>query len=479
MHKLILSIFIAALASVSTFAEVRGDINNVTIRHEVSIGEPGVRISADVTVKSSIGKEIALVAYFYDSKGHPLEDKNNEYRSADGKVAVQKVRTTRKDYYSENLNVFMPYRELHVNADGYYYVNLALFVDGKRIAYETTKSFYYKADDYSPSQYHLTCAIPGTDKQFHAIGGDITEFDAFLKQYGFKTLDSDNEFEKIYIKDSWIVYAYHSMFSRAVFKIGYFCFTNDGVNLFNSEVSSLTAFYGNPKEIERIGGDPSKSLSYNLSTEAAKYSASWETEKGEIYLYLDDVDNDRHVCIGYEYVDKSANLLAIAEIAKNTYGESNDIVAEPHVFPSTGTAPYVDGLIFWHAVNYNYYDPWSESRVDATFQNGIINSLGSSLYKASEVEMLLTYFEYTGDCVRNVFGNDQTVFLKVRLVRPTGRIVGFEQSWERTEGDWEYGGKIWLDAIGNETPGYFIQGKYLLEVFCNGTLLFSVPFVLS
>lgn len=92
-------------------------IHDVWVEHnKYEGGEKGMRIHIKMEVVNLNAKKCRAIAYFYDSNSNPLVDRNDSYRTTDGKVSVGKDFTPSYDNSTfSDFTMFMPYSELHVS----------------------------------------------------------------------------------------------------------------------------------------------------------------------------------------------------------------------------------------------------------------------------------------------------------------------------------------------------------------------------
>lgn len=98
------------------------EIKDIWVEHDVwEDDSDGMRIHVSFDINNLEGATCRAVAYFYFERGEPLNDFNQRYCTADGKVSSgidfepRYVNTTFND-----LCIFLPYDELHIERSGEY-----------------------------------------------------------------------------------------------------------------------------------------------------------------------------------------------------------------------------------------------------------------------------------------------------------------------------------------------------------------------
>lgn len=123
-------------------------IDNIWVDYDqYENGKKGMRIHVKFTVDGMKGKDGMCALYFKYKDGNYLNDYNNNYNSADGKVSYG---TTFSPGYDSTLysdyQLFMPYDELHMSSGKY---NLAFYVliysksDNENLARSSDQCFDY------------------------------------------------------------------------------------------------------------------------------------------------------------------------------------------------------------------------------------------------------------------------------------------------------------------------------------------------
>jgi hypothetical protein len=130
-----------ALGSTATIDSLWAD-HNVQSR-----GHRGMLIHAAFAVANLLNRPGRVAAHFYFSNWVPLQDINNDYRTATGQVSVSREfvadyeRTRYKDF-----ELFMPYRELHMGP-GNHSLTFAVSIwdRGRRLAWAEGPPFTYRS----------------------------------------------------------------------------------------------------------------------------------------------------------------------------------------------------------------------------------------------------------------------------------------------------------------------------------------------
>ncbi len=106
--------------------------------------QPGLQIRLNFNIKNRKGIQGRAVAYFFDEDHQPLQDVNQRFKTADGKVSVGSTfRPGFEDSYYNSYILFLPYSELD-QKDGEYQLGL-----NARIYDEVTKTFLTTSPDFS------------------------------------------------------------------------------------------------------------------------------------------------------------------------------------------------------------------------------------------------------------------------------------------------------------------------------------------
>lgn len=97
-------------------------IHNIWVEHNVYRGnEKGLVFHVDFEVENMNGKTGSCACYFYDESGSALKDLDKSHYTADGKVSVGEDFTPTSDKCRfEDLQLFMPYSQFHLNDAGNY-----------------------------------------------------------------------------------------------------------------------------------------------------------------------------------------------------------------------------------------------------------------------------------------------------------------------------------------------------------------------
>lgn len=127
---------ILASSNKSTFTFTRsGDSNpqvtfsNINTEHDVVVnGETGLLITTNLDVNNLADTDLRIGAYFYfgDARNRPLKDFNERFASSNGNVATSRWVTPHSNSATvKNLELFIPYSELHM-ASGQYRLKFIL-----------------------------------------------------------------------------------------------------------------------------------------------------------------------------------------------------------------------------------------------------------------------------------------------------------------------------------------------------------------
>ena len=104
--------------------------------------QPGLQIRLNFNIKNRKGIQVRAVAYFFDKNHQPLQDVNQRFKTADGKVSIGSTfRPGFEDCYYNSYILFLPYSELD-QKDGEYRLGL-----NARIYDEVTKTFLASSSD--------------------------------------------------------------------------------------------------------------------------------------------------------------------------------------------------------------------------------------------------------------------------------------------------------------------------------------------
>jgi len=126
-------------------------LQNVWVDYDVSENDQqGMRIHLSFTIDNLQGVQCQAVAFFYYSTGEILKDFNNAYNSVNGQVSVGQYFTPAyiNTVYND-LTLFMPYSELHMQPGSYHLaIQVSLFdiSQGVSSAPELTRSDYVYFD---------------------------------------------------------------------------------------------------------------------------------------------------------------------------------------------------------------------------------------------------------------------------------------------------------------------------------------------
>ena len=120
-------------------------ISDVSVEHNVfENDQKGMRIHINFNVINKKDTTCEITAYFRYRSGTPLKDYNNSYTTSDGHVSVGQTFTPK--YYNTSYNdiiLFMPYNELHINSAGKYDLEFFIQLHDKRSNELLAESNYY------------------------------------------------------------------------------------------------------------------------------------------------------------------------------------------------------------------------------------------------------------------------------------------------------------------------------------------------
>lgn len=100
--------------SVST-PTIMAVIDSVLVTHNEPLKDGnGMTININGKVKHLSGRDLRIVAYFYDAQGNPIHDRNNLYSSSNGLVtATSTLKSTNDSIILKDFVLSIPYAELH------------------------------------------------------------------------------------------------------------------------------------------------------------------------------------------------------------------------------------------------------------------------------------------------------------------------------------------------------------------------------
>jgi tetratricopeptide (TPR) repeat protein len=118
-------------------------IRETEVTHNVFQGnQPGLQIRLNFNIKNRKGIQCRAVTYFFDEKHNPLQDVNQRFQTANGKVSVGSTfKPGFEDCYYNNYILFLPYGELD-QKDGDYRLGL-----NAKVYDEVTKAFLASSPD--------------------------------------------------------------------------------------------------------------------------------------------------------------------------------------------------------------------------------------------------------------------------------------------------------------------------------------------
>lgn len=120
----------------------------IWVDHNVNLnGNKGMIIHVKFDIYGMLNKTGQCAAYFYYSNGNPLKDNNQSFRTSTGNVATHVNFTPNYDGCTFNdLTIFMPYSELHLNNNASCYFTISLWNDNTEVAKSEKNEFNISFD---------------------------------------------------------------------------------------------------------------------------------------------------------------------------------------------------------------------------------------------------------------------------------------------------------------------------------------------
>lgn len=130
------------------YSEITARFQEIWVDHNITQnGNKGMIIHVKFDIYGMFNKTGQCAAYFYFSNGNPLIDYNQSYRTSTGNVATHVNFTPDFNGCTFNdLRIFMPYSELHLNNNASCYFTISLWNDNTEIAKSEKKEFNISFD---------------------------------------------------------------------------------------------------------------------------------------------------------------------------------------------------------------------------------------------------------------------------------------------------------------------------------------------
>lgn len=151
------------LAPQSVYSQISAEIENVKIQHHAAEnGNSGMKFHVKFNINGAQNRNCHCTIFFYGVGGNALVDRNQNYRTTDGKVSVGTSFTPPYEgTVYPDLEIFMPYRELDLtdNEGGILSYNVVIRDDNWYTLCEDTGKFRYSqyGSPYSPLQRCSMC----------------------------------------------------------------------------------------------------------------------------------------------------------------------------------------------------------------------------------------------------------------------------------------------------------------------------------
>ena len=118
-------------------------INKIWTEIAYEKGDKGMKIHLDIDMNGLRNESIDVIAYFYYATNNPIKDTNGKFRDADGNIAASI--NTHPPYSKCNYNdliVFIPIKEIHVNRECACYYIIRVWHRGKPLFTSKHIAFY-------------------------------------------------------------------------------------------------------------------------------------------------------------------------------------------------------------------------------------------------------------------------------------------------------------------------------------------------
>ena len=127
-----------------------GEIEKIWVNHNEHYedGREGMIIHVAFKAHNMLNEKGKVSVFFYHIDGTPLTDTNDNYCTSDGQVSTWQYFFPRDENSNYNdFEIFMPYRELHLEETSNLYFIANIRCEGKRISENSDKiSFYWEKD---------------------------------------------------------------------------------------------------------------------------------------------------------------------------------------------------------------------------------------------------------------------------------------------------------------------------------------------
>ena len=128
----------------NSITEVSGIIRSIWVDHNISdsYGNNGMKIHIKFDINGMLNRRGQAAAYFYYTNGNPLKDSNGRCSTPNGNVATHVDFTPNYENCTFNdLSIFMPYSELHMNKSASCYFTISLWCGDNEIT-QSEKTFF-------------------------------------------------------------------------------------------------------------------------------------------------------------------------------------------------------------------------------------------------------------------------------------------------------------------------------------------------
>ena len=132
------------VSSYGNSSNVTGIVRNVWVDHNVSdsYGNKGMNIHVKFDINGMLNRRGQTAAYFYYTNGNPLKDTNGRCCTSDGNVATHIDFIPNYENCTFNdLSIFMPYSELHINKSTSCYFTISLWC-GENEVTQSDKNYF-------------------------------------------------------------------------------------------------------------------------------------------------------------------------------------------------------------------------------------------------------------------------------------------------------------------------------------------------
>ncbi len=139
-----INIFQDGTSSRNSTTEVSGTVRSIWVDHNVSdsYGNRGMKIHVKFDINGMLNRRGQAAAYFYYTNGNPLKDTNSRCCTSNGNVATHIDFTPNYENCTFNdLSIFMPYSELHMNKSASCYFTISLWCGGNEVT-QSEKTYF-------------------------------------------------------------------------------------------------------------------------------------------------------------------------------------------------------------------------------------------------------------------------------------------------------------------------------------------------